>query len=273
MPEEKEEDKTPARLIEISPHVTNLHVDLSWFPQPYPPNVYLIRDGDEAALIDAGFGDDESFNKRIKALNEHAGLRIKYIVITHHHYDHSSGAQRLREATGAQIVDASRRGAAAAGAGERDRRHGDPGGPEGSARAGEEVARGGGEGGAGRAGVGRRRARGGRAAPAAACTRRATRRGTCASCSRRTTLLFSGDNVLGVGTAAIAPPPHGDMAEYIRSLKKMQAVESELLAPGHGPAVKEPHRKIQELIDHRQQREDQIIGLAGRGQGLREGAR
>jgi glyoxylase-like metal-dependent hydrolase (beta-lactamase superfamily II) len=78
-------------------------------------------------------------------------------------------------------------------------------------------------------------------------------------------VLFAGDNVLGVGTAAIAPPPHGDMAEYIRSLKKMQSLNAALLCPGHGPAVKEPNRKIQELIDHRQQREDQIVGLVAKG--------
>jgi hypothetical protein len=29
--------------------------------------------------------------------------------------------------------------------------------------------------------------------------------------------------------------------------------------------VKEPHRKIQELIDHRQQREDQIVALIDQG--------
>ncbi len=71
--------------------------------------------------------------------------------------------------------------------------------------------------------------------------------------------------MLGVGTAAISPPPHGDMAEYIRSLRKMQSLESAMLAPGHGPAVKEPRRKIQELIDHRQQREDQIVALLAKG--------
>ena len=43
-------------------------------------------------------------------------------------------------------------------------------------------------------------------------------------------VLFAGDNVLGVGTAAIAPPPHGDMAEYIRSLRKMQALDATLAA-------------------------------------------
>ena len=45
----------------------------------------------------------------------------------------------------------------------------------------------------------------------------------------------------------------------------MQALEADLLAPGHGPVVKEPHRKIQELIDHRQQREDQIVALLAQG--------
>jgi glyoxylase-like metal-dependent hydrolase (beta-lactamase superfamily II) len=78
-------------------------------------------------------------------------------------------------------------------------------------------------------------------------------------------VLFSGDNVLGVGTAAISPPPHGDMAQYVASLKKMKTVDADLLLPGHGPAVKEPPRKIQELIDHRQQREDQILSLLAGG--------
>jgi transposase len=45
----------------------------------------------------------------------------------------------------------------------------------------------------------------------------------------------------------------------------MQALEAPLLAPGHGPLVREPHRKLQELIDHRQQREDQIVSLLAAG--------
>ena len=263
--EAKAADKTPARLIEISPHVTNLHVDLSWFPQPYPPNVYVISDGGEAALIDAGFGDDESFNKRTEALKEHfAGLRIKYIIITHHHYDHSSGAQRLREATGAQIVM------------HRDEEPlllapeaetGDMEIPEDQKEAREQAKK--------------WRAEAAKAVPDVRASDNDVLEvgglhlrllhtpghtaGHLCILLEEDGLLFSGDNVLGVGTAAIAPPPHGDMAEYIRSLRKMQAVESEQLGPGHGPAVKEPHRKIQELIDHRQQREDQIIGLLAEG--------
>ena len=84
--------------IEITPHVTSLHVDLSWFPQPYPPNVWLIRDGSEAALIDAGFSDDESFNKRTQFLRDLGVDKIKYIIITHGHDDHYGGAKTIERA-------------------------------------------------------------------------------------------------------------------------------------------------------------------------------
>src|ERR1700675_2784560 len=89
---------------EITAHVTSLHVDLKWFPQPYPPNVFLIKEGGVGALIDSGFSDDDSYNTRIKFLEAHSDAKIKYIVLTHHHYDHASGAHRLREPTGAHMV-------------------------------------------------------------------------------------------------------------------------------------------------------------------------
>jgi len=249
---------------ELTPHVTSLHVDLSWFPQPYPPNVFLIRDGGEAALVDAGFSDDESFNKRTEMLRELGVDRVKYIIITHHHYDHASGAHRLREATGAQIVVHEDEEPLLLNP-ELDT--GDVEIPEDQKEA-------------------RERAKQWRLEAAKATPDVRVRDGDvlevaslrlrCVHAPGHTAghlcilleddgLLFAGDNVLGVGTAAISPPPHGDMAEYIRSLRKMQALEASLLAPGHGPLVKEPHRKIQELIDHRQQREDQIVSLLGQG--------
>ena len=78
-------------------------------------------------------------------------------------------------------------------------------------------------------------------------------------------VVFAGDNVLGLGTTVVPPPPHGDMAQYIDSLGKMQGLEAELMCCGHGPVVREPNRKLQELIDHRHEREQQIFALAGEG--------
>jgi glyoxylase-like metal-dependent hydrolase (beta-lactamase superfamily II) len=78
-------------------------------------------------------------------------------------------------------------------------------------------------------------------------------------------VLFAGDNVLGMGTTVVPPPPHGDMFDYIASLKKMQALNAEVMCCGHGPVVQEPNRKLQELIDHRGEREEQILVLVGEG--------
>ena len=241
-----------------------MHVDLSWFPQPYPPNVFLIRDGAEAAIVDAGFGDDESFNKRMEVLGNLGGAKLKYIIITHHHYDHSSGAHRLREATGARIVVHRDEETLLLNP---DLSSADIEIPEDQKEARERAKQWLAEAAKATPDV---RVEDGDVLEVGSLRLRCVHApghtaGHLCILLEGDSLLFAGDNVLGVGTAAISPPPHGDMAEYIRSLRKMQSLEAALLAPGHGPAVKEPHRKIQELIDHRQQREDQIVGLLAQG--------
>jgi glyoxylase-like metal-dependent hydrolase (beta-lactamase superfamily II) len=55
------------------------------------------------------------------------------------------------------------------------------------------------------------------------------------------------------------------MAQYIASLEKMQALDAALLCCGHGPVVREPRRKLQELIDHRHEREEQVLSLVRSG--------
>ena len=77
--------------------------------------------------------------------------------------------------------------------------------------------------------------------------------------------LFTGDNVLGVGTSAIGPPPRGDMQAYLDSLVRMRALQATLFAPGHGPVVRATDAKIQELLDHRATRDRQILDLIDKG--------
>jgi len=45
----------------------------------------------------------------------------------------------------------------------------------------------------------------------------------------------------------------------------MQSLDADLMCCGHGPVVREPNRKLQELIDHRRQREEQILALVREG--------
>lgn len=261
---------------QITPHVYSLHVPLPWFPQPYPPNVHLVADGNEGALIDAGFPDDESISKRLEMLRSFPGLSVRYIVITHHHFDHASGAPKLREATGGRIVlHRDEAPLLARAAGEEipsdvevppESRSGSRGLPA----SGEY---------AGRVQDWRREAA--KAAPdelvgdgdtlsVGSLTLRMVHSpghtaGHLSPFLEGDNVLFAGDNVLGVGTTAIPPPPHGDMGQYIESLRKMQSLNADVMCCGHGPAVHEPNRKLQELIDHRRQREEQILSLVRDG--------
>ena len=75
--------------------------------------------------------------------------------------------------------------------------------------------------------------------------------------------LFTGDAVLGRGTSVI-DPPEGDLAAYLRSLRRMRELGPRTLYPGHGPIVLEGGRKLEEYLAHRREREQQILAaLAG----------
>jgi len=63
--------------------------------------------------------------------------------------------------------------------------------------------------------------------------------------------LFTGDTALGLGTVAISPPPHGDMALYLQSLERLKGYDCAVMLPGHGQAVHDVRRKLQELIGGR----------------------
>jgi glyoxylase-like metal-dependent hydrolase (beta-lactamase superfamily II) len=76
--------------------------------------------------------------------------------------------------------------------------------------------------------------------------------------------LFTGDTVLGWGTTAIFPPD-GRMGDYLASLAKIRALPLRRIYPGHGPVIEDPAAVIDGYIDHRHQREEQILGA------LREG--
>ncbi len=71
-------------------------------------------------------------------------------------------------------------------------------------------------------------------------------------------LLFAGDLVAGQGTVLIIPPD-GDMAAYLDSLRAVQALNPTAILPGHGPVVDTPPELLQEYIDHRLMREQQVL--------------
>ncbi|EHK23212.1 uncharacterized protein TRIVIDRAFT_56185 [Trichoderma virens Gv29-8] len=66
--------------------------------------------------------------------------------------------------------------------------------------------------------------------------------------------LFAGDNVLGHGTAVFE-----DLATYLQSLNRMKTLFSGRAYPGHGPVVEDGPGKISEYIEHRRQREEEVL--------------
>lgn len=66
--------------------------------------------------------------------------------------------------------------------------------------------------------------------------------------------MFTGDNVLGYGTAVFE-----DLGTYLRSLDKMRGLFAGRAYPGHGPVIDDGPAKIAEYIRHRKMREEQVL--------------
>lgn len=78
--------------------------------------------------------------------------------------------------------------------------------------------------------------------------------------------LFTGDAVLGRGTSVI-DPPEGDLGGYLTSLRAMLALGPRTIYPGHGPTVEDAQGLLRQYLEHRAERERQILAA------LREGPR
>jgi glyoxylase-like metal-dependent hydrolase (beta-lactamase superfamily II) len=76
--------------------------------------------------------------------------------------------------------------------------------------------------------------------------------------------LFPGDHIMGWSTTVIGPPD-GDMTAYLDSLVKVRERNYDTLWPTHGPPIREVRPFVQAYIDHRMEREAQIIAQLEQG--------
>ena len=74
--------------------------------------------------------------------------------------------------------------------------------------------------------------------------------------------LFAGDNVLGEGTAVIAPPD-GDMGDFMRTLARFAELDIHRIYPGHFRPLDGGNAVIEELRAHRKARERSILDALG----------
>jgi glyoxylase-like metal-dependent hydrolase (beta-lactamase superfamily II) len=82
--------------------------------------------------------------------------------------------------------------------------------------------------------------------------------------------LFTGDAVVGRGTSFI-DPPEGDLGKYLASLKRMLDLAPRTIHPGHGPLVLDGRAKLTEYLEHRRDREQQVLeGIANESRTVAE---
>jgi glyoxylase-like metal-dependent hydrolase (beta-lactamase superfamily II) len=189
----------------------------------------------EVAVIDPGPDDDAQIAAILRATK---GERITHIFVTHSHLDHSPAARPLALATGATIYAGGARCRPSCG---DDR-----------LEAGDDLA----------------------FRPDVALTDGQVFRGLRWTIEAVATpghtsnhyayalieenALFPGDCVMGWSTSVVSPPD-GDMGLYMRSLERIRARRYDALFPAHGPPIRRVDAFLDAYIDHRRQRETQIL--------------
>lgn len=233
-------------------------------PPTQTPNIHIIIDGGEAAFVDSGFPDEASVKLRLDYLAQFPGVRLKYIFLTHHHFDHSSGADTYRKQTGAQIVCHVLEEPLIRNPREEAPQDFDQ--PQDQERAEryrqwrEEAAK----------AVPDLTASDGDLFTIGDAHIRVVHTpghtaGSACYLLEEEKVLFTGDTLLGLGTVAISPPPWGDMVQYMQSLHRLKEMDLALMCPGHGPTIQAPRRKVEELIAHRGERDRQILDCLAKG--------
>jgi len=185
-------------------------------------NTYLVG-GQDLAVIDPGPDIDSHVEKIVAEGNG----RIRWILCTHTHMDHSPAAAKLKAATGATVLGRPA-----------------PAGQDASFAPERVVA------------DGDRLFLGGVVLRAIHTPGHASNH--LCYLLEDSRMLFTGDHVMQ-GSTVVINPPDGDMRAYLQSLERLLGEDLAVIAPGHGYLIGAPHKEVRRLIAHRLNRERKVV--------------
>jgi glyoxylase-like metal-dependent hydrolase (beta-lactamase superfamily II) len=215
----------PGEVVTIAPGVRRITAPNPGVMTGPGTNTYLVGD-DELMLIDPG---PELDAHRDTLLNT-VGDRLRWILCTHTHRDHSPLARALKAATGAQVLGF--------GATPDDGRQDEDFKPDRALRDGDVVA------------CGAYRLR-------AVHTPGHASNHLCYLLEDHG-MLFTGDHVMQ-GSTVVISPPDGDMQAYLDALERLLTLPISSFAPGHGHVITTPQDEVRRLVAHRLKREEKIF--------------
>jgi glyoxylase-like metal-dependent hydrolase (beta-lactamase superfamily II) len=245
IPFDKSFDLPPGRVEEVMPGVRALLVDN---PGPFTFKgtlSYIIGKG-RVAIIDPGPIDEAHIAALLDAVR---GETVTHILVTHTHRDHSPAAARVKAATGAKTyAEGPHRAARPLHVGEAPRLEASADRdfhPDVALADGETVS--------------------GPGWALEAVTTPGHTANHMAFALKGAPVLFSGDHVMAWSTSIVAPPD-GAMSDYMASLEKLRRRAETVYFPGHGGAVRDAPRFVQQYIAHRRAREASILERLAAGE-------
>ena len=215
----------PGTVVQLSPKVRRITAPNPGFMTGPGTNTYLLGAGGDIAVIDPG----PAIDAHVEAVLAAAGARLRWILVTHTHTDHSPAAALLKARTGAELMgmppppferqDQSFR-------------------PDRVLADGERI-------------------------DLAGCMLRVIHAPGHASNQlcyllEEEKLLFTGDHVMQ-GSTVVINPPDGDMRVYLDSLRRLQREDLAWFAPGHGFLTDKPQEALERLLIHRLTRENKVL--------------
>jgi glyoxylase-like metal-dependent hydrolase (beta-lactamase superfamily II) len=238
IPFDKTFDLPPGKVEEVAPGIRRILCNNPG-PFTFKGTVSYIVGRGSVAIIDPGPLDEADVAALLDAVR---GETVTHIFVTHTHRDHSPAAARIKAATGAPTLgEGPHRAARPLNIGETrpldssgdmdfrpDRVLADGDVVDGAGWSLEAI----------------------------------TTPGHCANhmafALKGTDILFAGDHVMAWSTPVVAPPD-GSMSDYMASLDKLARRAETTYFPGHGGAVRDAPRYVQQFIRHRRMREAAIL--------------